>query len=97
MKVTGLKTMVVEAEPPYIGGKYFLFLELQTDEGITGIGERIAGSSYSEHLGDLKSQVSLLEEFVGQFVLGENPDRASGTRCTARATICATPASTRRQ
>ncbi|MDP7639912.1 MAG: hypothetical protein QGG73_09395 [Candidatus Hydrogenedentes bacterium] len=50
MKVTELKTMVVEAEKPYIGGKYFLFLELMTDEGITGIGERIAGSSYSNHL-----------------------------------------------
>ena len=69
MKVTGLKTMVVEAEKPYIGGKYFLFLELETDEGITGIGERIAGSSYSDHLKDIKSQISLIEEFVGQFVL----------------------------
>ena len=39
MKVTGLKTMVVEAEKPYIGGKYFLFLELETDEGITGVSE----------------------------------------------------------
>ena len=73
MKVTGLKTMVVEAEKPYIGGKYFLFLELETDEGITGIGERIAGSSYSDHLKDIKSQISLIEEFVGQFVLGKNP------------------------
>ena len=73
MKVTGLKTMVVEAEKPYIGGKYFLFLELETDEGITGIGERIAGSSYSDHLKDIKSQISLMEEFVGQFVLGKNP------------------------
>ena len=49
MKVTGLKTMVVEAEKPYIGGKYFLLLELETDQGITGIGERIAGSSYYDH------------------------------------------------
>jgi 2-dehydro-3-deoxyphosphogalactonate aldolase len=73
MKVIGLKTMVVENEEPYIGGRYFLFLELETDEGITGIGERIAGSSYSNHLGDLKTQVSMIEEFVGQFVMGENP------------------------
>ena len=87
MKVTGLETMVVEAEPPYIGGRYFLFLELQTDEGISGIGERIAGSAYSNHPDDLKSQVRLIEEFVGQFVLGENPlnieliwDRMYGTR-----------------
>ena len=35
--------MVVEKKPPYIGGKYFLLLELQTAEGTTGIGERIAG------------------------------------------------------
>lgn len=73
MKVIELKTMVVEAEKPYIGGKYFLFLELLTDEGITGIGERVAGSSYSNHLQHLKSQVSLIDEFVGQFVIGENP------------------------
>ncbi len=57
--------MVVKAEAPYIGVKYFLFLELKTDEGITGIGERIAGASYSNRLRDLKSQVSLIEELVG--------------------------------
>ncbi len=73
MKVTDLKTIVVEAEKPYIGGKYFLFLELLTDEGIVGIGERIAGSSYSNRLSDLKSQVNLIEEFVEQFVIGQNP------------------------
>ena len=73
MKVMDLKTIVVEAEKPYIGGKYFLFLELLTDEGIVGIGERIAGSSYSNRLSDLKSQVNLIEEFVGQFVIGQNP------------------------
>ena len=57
MKVTELKTIVVEAEKPYIGG----------------IGERVAGSSYSNRLSDLKSQVNLIEEFVGQFVIGQNP------------------------
>ena len=99
MKVTELKTMVVEAEKPYIGGKYFFFLELLTDEGITGIGERIAGSSYSNHLKDLKSQVSLIEEFVGQFVIGENPlnieliwDKMYGTRHDLRhPSLYATP------
>ncbi len=99
MKVTELETMVVEAEPPYIGGKYFLFLELKTDEGIVGIGERIAGSSYSNHLGDLKSQVSLVEEFVGQFVIGRNPldieliwDRMYGSRHDLRhPSLYATP------
>ena len=51
MKVTGVKTYVIENEPGvrtggggqteewYVGGKYFLILELSTDEGIVGIGE----------------------------------------------------------
>jgi len=77
LKVVDFKTMVVENEPSpggsYIGGRYFLFLQLMTDEGITGYGERIAGSSYTDHLGDLKAQVGLIEEFVGQFVMGQDP------------------------
>ena len=82
-----------------VGPATFLFLELLTDEGITGIGERIAGSSYSNHLKDLKSQVSLIEEFVGQFVIGENPlnieliwDKMYGTRHDLRhPSLYATP------
>ena len=65
MKVTAVKTMLVENDAPYVGGRYFLFLLLETDEGITGIGERIAGSSYSNHLEDIKSQINLIEEFTG--------------------------------
>ena len=38
MRVVDFKTMVVEGEKPYIGGRYFLFLELITDEGIVGLG-----------------------------------------------------------
>ena len=99
MKVTGLRTMVVEAEPPYIGGRYFLFLELRTDEGICGIGERIAGSAYSSHRDDLKSQIRVIEEFVGQFVLGQDPlnieliwDRMYGARHDLRhPSLYATP------
>ena len=78
MKVTGVNITVVEAEKPvgeqkYVGGRYFLFIELLTDEGITGIGERIAGSAFSGRLEDLKSQVNLVKELVGQIVLGEDP------------------------
>ena len=99
MKVTDLKTMVVEAEKPYIGGKYFLFLELHTDEGIVGLGERIAGSAYSNHLKDIKTHVQMIEEFVGQFVIGQNPlnieliwDKMYGTRHDLRhPSLFATP------
>jgi len=73
MKVTDVKTMLVENDAPYVGGRYFLFLLIETDEGITGIGERIAGSSYSNHLEDIKSQINLIEEFAGQFIIGQDP------------------------
>ncbi len=73
MKVTDFKTMVVENEPPYIGGRYLLFLELYTDEGITGLGERITGGAYSRDIADLKTQVGLIEEMVRNYVIGENP------------------------
>ena len=75
MKVVELKTMVVENEEPYIGGRWLLFLELKTDVGITGLGERITGGSYSRSLGDLKSQIGLIEELVDQYVIGEDPFR----------------------
>ena len=73
MKITELKTMVVEGEEPHIGGRYFLFLELLTDEGIVGLGERIAGSGYTNDLKNIQSQVRLIEEFADLFVIGENP------------------------
>ena len=73
MKVTDVKTMVVENEPPYRGGRYLLFIQVETDEGITGLGERITGNTYSDRLGDLQSQISLINELAGMFVVGENP------------------------
>jgi galactonate dehydratase len=99
MKVTGLKTMIVEGEKPYIAGRYFLFLELQTDEGITGIGERVSGTGYNNDLKHIGSQVKLVEEFVDLFVLGENPlnieliwDKMYGTRHDLRhPSLFATP------
>ena len=100
MQVTGLKTMVVEADEPYIGGKYFLFLELHTDEGITGLGERIAGSSYSNNVGALKTHISLIEELVEAFLIGQDPrnierlwDQMYGARHDLRhPSLYATPA-----
>ena len=73
MKVTDVKTMVVENEPPYRGGRYLLFIQIETNEGITGLGERITGNTYSDRLGDLKSQIGLIEEMAGMFVIGQNP------------------------
>jgi 2-dehydro-3-deoxyphosphogalactonate aldolase len=68
MKVTGIQTLVLDNVPPYVGGRKWLFLKLTTDEGIVGLGERVGGGAT-----DLRSQVALLENLVGQFVVGENP------------------------
>ena len=87
MKVTGVKTYVVENEPGersgggdptirwYVGGKFFLILELTTDEGIIGIGEKVTGSSFT---GDMtsdtfQSQIKLVHETVEAFVIGQDP------------------------
>ena len=39
MKITGVRTFVVGNPPPGFGGRYFVFLKLQTDGGIEGLGE----------------------------------------------------------
>lgn len=39
MKIIDLKTFVVGNPPPHFGGRFFVFVKLTTDTGITGIGE----------------------------------------------------------
>ena len=74
MKVTDVKTMVVENVAPYVGGKYFLLLQLETDEGIVGLGEKVTGSSFNNtNWTDFKSQIELIHETCRAFVIGENP------------------------
>ena len=73
MKVTHHKTMIVENDPPYRGGRYLLFLELHTDGGIVGLGERITGNVFSDRLQDLQSFVAIINEYVNHFVVGRDP------------------------
>ena len=68
MKVTGVETIVIENIAPYIGGRYWLFVKLQTDEGITGLGERPTG-----HALNLDAQISLIHDLCQQFVIGSSP------------------------
>ncbi|MBT4264686.1 MAG: mandelate racemase/muconate lactonizing enzyme family protein [Deltaproteobacteria bacterium] len=39
MKITDVKTYVVENPPPHFGGPYFVFIKLTTDSGVEGFGE----------------------------------------------------------
>lgn len=43
VKVTGCKTLVLNNMPPYIGAKRWLFVQLETNAGLVGLGERPTG------------------------------------------------------
>ena len=44
MRIRELETFVVGNPPPHFGGRYFIFVKLTTDDGVTGIGEVYAAS-----------------------------------------------------
>ena len=44
MRIRDLETFVVGNPPPHFGGRYFIFVKLVTDDGITGIGEVYAAT-----------------------------------------------------
>ena len=87
MKITDVRTIIVQNdadwsrggdEPAYRGGKYLLFLELVTDEGITGLGERITGNTFSGAgrefpIEDMKSQIALIHEIGRQYLIAAPP------------------------
>lgn len=68
MKITGLKTILLDNIRPYIGHRKWLFIQLTTDEGIVGLGERPTGG-----VTNLTSQVNLLQDLCDRFVIGQSP------------------------
>ena len=44
MRIAELRTYVVGNPPPGFGGRYFVFLQLVTDDGIVGVGEVYAAT-----------------------------------------------------
>jgi len=67
LKITSLKTFVVENPPPHYGGRYFIFLKLVTSDGIDGLGE-VYGASIGP-----QTVVKLLDELFQQHVLDQDP------------------------
>ena len=49
MKIVEVETFVVANPPPRHGGRYFIFVKLTTDNGVSGIGEAYA-ASFNPHL-----------------------------------------------
>ena len=68
MEVVEVKTIVLNNIRPYRGGSMWLFVQLVTDEGIVGLGERPSGNATN-----LDAQVRLIKDLGEQFVVGRNP------------------------
>ena len=67
MKITDVKTWVVGNPPPGIGGKYFIFVRLMTDGGVTGYGE-----AYNATFGP-RVTAAMIEDCAGRYLVGRDP------------------------
>ena len=67
MKVTDITTFVVGNPPPRFGGRYWIFLKLTTDSGITGVGE-VYTATFSPHI-----VATMIEDVAGRHVIGQDP------------------------
>ena len=67
MKIKDLKVFIVGNPPPGWGGRYFTFVKLTTDNGISGIGE-----CYCATFGP-KAMTAMIEDTFGRYVLGMDP------------------------
>jgi 2-dehydro-3-deoxyphosphogalactonate aldolase len=68
MKISDIKTFVVQNIPPYHGGRYWVFVKLVSDEGLEGIGEWSTA-----HVGREAACVRVIETLAQQFVIGADP------------------------
>ena len=68
MKITELETILIDNIDPPIGHRKWLFIQLRTDEGLVGLGERVSGGATN-----LKPQVELLNDLFDRFVVGQSP------------------------
>jgi galactonate dehydratase len=67
MKIKDLDVFIVGNPPPGWGGRYFTFVKLTTDNGITGIGE-----CYGATFGP-KAMTAMIEDTFGRYIEGMNP------------------------
>ena len=69
MKVVDIETFVVGNPPPRFGGRYFIFLKLTTDSGVTGVGE-VYVATFSPHV-----VAGMIEDVAARHVIGQDPFR----------------------
>ena len=67
MHVQDVKTWVVGNPPPHAGGRYFLFVRLTTNGGVTGYGEAYC-ATFDPHL-----TAKLIEDAAARYLIGRDP------------------------
>jgi galactonate dehydratase len=67
MKIASLKTHVVAVPPPHVGGMYWIFVELETACGISGVGEIYATSFHPS------AMVALIDDVFQRYLLDHDP------------------------
>ncbi len=68
MKLRDLEIFVVGTPPPGWGGRYWIFVRLTTDNGITGYGEVYAASVGPD------AMCAVIRDVFARHMLGENPE-----------------------
>lgn len=67
MKIRDVKTFVVGNPPPGMGGKYFIFVKLVTDGGVTGWGEAY-NATFGPHV-----TARMIEDCAERYLVGRDP------------------------
>lgn len=73
MKLKDIETFVVGNPPPHYGGRYFVFVKLMTDDGVTGIGEAYCVPFHPDLV------VRMLEDVFGRYFAGRDPHAIEAT------------------
>jgi galactonate dehydratase len=69
VRIAELRTFVVGTPPPHFGGRYFVFVELVTDDGVVGVGE-VYASTFAP-----ATVVTMVEDVYSRHVEGADPFR----------------------
>jgi galactonate dehydratase len=67
MKLTDIETFVVGNPPPHFGGRYFVFVKISTDTGVSGIGEAYC-VPFEPHL-----VAKMIEDVFARYAVGQDP------------------------
>jgi 2-dehydro-3-deoxyphosphogalactonate aldolase len=67
MRIASFRTWVVGNPPPHFGGRYFLLVQLETDDGIVGVGE-VYAATFGAH-----TLARMVEDVCERHVVGADP------------------------